>query len=279
MKRIGILTAGGDTPALNATIFGAVQRANQLRIEVVGIIKGYSGLLNPEVPHVHLNPLFQAIPELDADPGRDDPGGLARLRRRRRPRDDRAGRRPARPARGRGPDLRRRRRHAQRHAGDVRLPADRAGAEDDRQRPRPELRRRAERVSSASRADDPRGLRSTSSGRAATSSWRRWSTSPTPGYATSVFVSAQSIQRIRTTAESHRRVAIVEVMGRDCGMIALGTAFGQPDLILVPEVAGRPRGAGRAGDPGPRPPEARRAGRLRGAPATPTGTSSAASSR
>src|SRR6476660_2566958 len=66
MKRIGILTAGGDTPALNATIDGAVQRANQLRIEVFGIIKGFSGLLNPEVPDVHLNPLFQAIPDLDA---------------------------------------------------------------------------------------------------------------------------------------------------------------------------------------------------------------------
>ena len=65
MKRIGILTAGGDTPALNATIAGAVDRANQLRVEVFGVIKGFSGLLNPEVPHVHLNPLFHSIPELD----------------------------------------------------------------------------------------------------------------------------------------------------------------------------------------------------------------------
>lgn len=38
MKRIGILTAGGDTPALNAAIHGAVVRANQLRIEVYGLI-------------------------------------------------------------------------------------------------------------------------------------------------------------------------------------------------------------------------------------------------
>src|SRR5205085_62269 len=57
----------------------------------------------------------------------------------------------------------------------------------------------------------------------------------TPGFATAVFVSSASVQRIRTTAESHRRIAIIEVMGRDCGMIALGTAYGQPDLILVPE--------------------------------------------
>jgi len=62
MKRIAILTAGGDTPALNATIYGAVARANQLRVEVVGIIKGYNGLMNPRLPHVLLNPLFQPIP-------------------------------------------------------------------------------------------------------------------------------------------------------------------------------------------------------------------------
>src|SRR5260370_42029975 len=69
MKRIGILTAGGDTPALNATLYGAVVRANQRKIEVYGFIKGFSGLLNPRVPHVHLNPLFTTIPELDSTQG------------------------------------------------------------------------------------------------------------------------------------------------------------------------------------------------------------------
>src|SRR6266699_2001405 len=65
MKRIGILTAGGDTPAINATIYGAVARACQRKIEVFAFIKGFSGLFNPRVPHVHLNPLFTPIPELD----------------------------------------------------------------------------------------------------------------------------------------------------------------------------------------------------------------------
>ena len=69
MKRIGILTAGGDTPALNAAIHGAVVRANRLRIEIYGLIKGFNCLFNPRVPHVHLNPLFQEIPELDATKG------------------------------------------------------------------------------------------------------------------------------------------------------------------------------------------------------------------
>src|SRR5579862_4040231 len=69
MKRIGILTAGGDTPALNATIHGAVVRANQLKIEIYGLIKGFNCLFNSRVPHVHLNPLYQEIPELDPTKG------------------------------------------------------------------------------------------------------------------------------------------------------------------------------------------------------------------
>src|SRR5579862_7182245 len=69
MKRIGILTAGGDTPALNATIHGAVLRASQRRVELVGFIKGFSSLFNPRVPHVRLNPLFSPIPELDGAHG------------------------------------------------------------------------------------------------------------------------------------------------------------------------------------------------------------------
>src|ERR1044071_9477586 len=69
MKRIGILTAGGDTPALNAAIHGAVVRANQLKIEIYGFIKGFNSFFNPRAPHVHLNPLFQEIPELDPTKG------------------------------------------------------------------------------------------------------------------------------------------------------------------------------------------------------------------
>jgi 6-phosphofructokinase 1 len=57
----------------------------------------------------------------------------------------------------------------------------------------------------------------------------------TPGYATAVFVSTAGVQRIRTTAESHRRIAIVEVMGRHSGYLALGSSYGQPDILLVPE--------------------------------------------
>src|SRR2546430_10315719 len=69
MRRIGILTAGGDTPALNATIHGAVVRVNELKIEIYGFIKGFNSFFNSRLPHVHLNPLFQQIPELDPTKG------------------------------------------------------------------------------------------------------------------------------------------------------------------------------------------------------------------
>ena len=70
MKRIGILTAGGDTPALNATIHGAVTRANQLKVEVVGLIKGFNCLFNPRAYRMSiLNRLYQEIPELDPTKG------------------------------------------------------------------------------------------------------------------------------------------------------------------------------------------------------------------
>ena len=69
MKRIAILTAGGDTPALNATIHGAVCRANQLRVEVMGLLRGFDSLFNERLPHVCLNPLLSTIPELDPNIG------------------------------------------------------------------------------------------------------------------------------------------------------------------------------------------------------------------
>ena len=53
-KRIGILTAGGDCPGLNAVIRGVVKSANTHGYEVVGFLKGYEGLVDP-VSYVPLN--------------------------------------------------------------------------------------------------------------------------------------------------------------------------------------------------------------------------------
>ena len=57
----------------------------------------------------------------------------------------------------------------------------------------------------------------------------------TPGYATAVYEAAEGVRRVRTTAESHHRVAVIEVMGRHSGYLALGSSYGQPDIVLIPE--------------------------------------------
>ncbi|MBX7190443.1 MAG: 6-phosphofructokinase [Sandaracinaceae bacterium] len=63
------------------------------------------------------------------------------------------------------------------------------------------------------------------------------STDQTFGFDTAVGIAMEAIDRLRDTAESHDRVMLVEVMGRDAGWIALhaGTASGA-DAILVPEI-------------------------------------------
>lgn len=56
------------------------------------------------------------------------------------------------------------------------------------------------------------------------------------GFHTAVQVATDAIDRLRTTAESHNRVMIVEVMGRDVGWIAAYSGLaGGADAILVPE--------------------------------------------
>jgi 6-phosphofructokinase 1 len=54
-KRIGILTSGGDCPGLNAVIRGVVKTSGQLGYECVGFLKGYEGLYDP-VRYITLTP-------------------------------------------------------------------------------------------------------------------------------------------------------------------------------------------------------------------------------
>jgi len=237
MKRIGILTAGGDTPALNATIHGAVVRANHLKIEVFGLIKGFNCLFNQRVPHVHLNPLYQSIPELDPTKG----GTLI----------------------GSSRDYVDPEKKNELDAIESRL--KKLGIEgliciggDGTLNGLQPLAERLPTVLAPKTIDNDLGLNYPSE----PDEWVRVNDSSakrgfnykrslsnvvfdleqivnyaTPGYATAVFVSASGVERIRSTAESHRRIAIVEVMGRHSGYIALGSAYGRPDIILVPEHA------------------------------------------
>jgi ATP-dependent phosphofructokinase / diphosphate-dependent phosphofructokinase len=61
-------------------------------------------------------------------------------------------------------------------------------------------------------------------------------TDMTFGFDTAVQIASDAIDRLHTTAESHNRVMIVEVMGRHAGWIALYSGIaGGADVILIPE--------------------------------------------
>jgi 6-phosphofructokinase 1 len=49
MKRIGVLTSGGDSPGMNAAVRAVVRKAISLGMEVYGIQRGYEGLLDGEI--------------------------------------------------------------------------------------------------------------------------------------------------------------------------------------------------------------------------------------
>ena len=62
-------------------------------------------------------------------------------------------------------------------------------------------------------------------------------TDVTFGFQTAVQVATDSFDKLVTTAESHHRVMIMEVMGRDAGWIALHTAIaGGAEVCLIPEI-------------------------------------------
>lgn len=57
------------------------------------------------------------------------------------------------------------------------------------------------------------------------------------GFDTAVTIATEGIDRVHTTAQSHHRVMIVEVMGRTAGWIALHAGVaGGGDIILIPEI-------------------------------------------
>ena len=58
------------------------------------------------------------------------------------------------------------------------------------------------------------------------------------GFDTAVTIVGEALDRLHTTAESHRRIIVVEVMGRDAGWLAMaGGVGGGADMIIIPEDA------------------------------------------
>jgi 6-phosphofructokinase 1 len=64
-----------------------------------------------------------------------------------------------------------------------------------------------------------------------------WGTDLTFGFDSAVNIATEAIDRLHSTANSHKRIMIIEVMGHNAGWIALYSGIaGGGDVILIPEI-------------------------------------------
>ncbi len=61
IKKIGVLTSGGDAPGMNAAVRAVVRTALNKGVEVVGIVGGYTGLINGEIIDFNLRSVSEII--------------------------------------------------------------------------------------------------------------------------------------------------------------------------------------------------------------------------
>lgn len=207
MNRIGILTGGGDAPGLNAVIRAVVLTANQDHgCEVIGIKSGFDGLLLPD----GLVPLSLATVEDILPKGGTILGAANR------------GNPFARKVIGDGKEI------IQDVSGEVvarikELKFDAlivVGGDGTLGISRDLVEMGVPVVGVPKTIDNDVG-----------------GTESTFGFDTALNVAVDAIDRLHTTAESHHRVMVLEVMGRDAGFIALHAGLsGGADVILIPEI-------------------------------------------
>ena len=208
MKRLGILTGGGDAPGLNAVIRAAVKTAyNEYRCEVIGVEDGYDGLMIDGRARV----LSQA----------DIRGILPR------------GGTILGPANRGNPFARKTVKDGQEVIEDVSHlvveGVDHLGLDglivvggDGTLRIAHELFSKFNLpiVGVPKTIDNDLG-----------------GTDVTFGFDTALHVATEAFDRLHTTAESHHRVMVLELMGRDAGFIPLHAGVaGGADVILIPEI-------------------------------------------
>lgn len=201
-RRIGVLTSGGDAPGLNAVIRAVVKMANGLGYEVLGMEDGFEGLLGePRYRILTSNDVRGLLPRGGTILGTTNKG----------------------------------------HFGGKRNP-------DSTDDPYLEAAKNIERM----------GLRGliTIGGEGTQNIALEFSrigvsivgvpktidndlagTDRTFGFDTALLVATDAIDRLHTTAASHERVMVLEVMGRHVGWIALHSGIaGGADVILIPEI-------------------------------------------
>ena len=196
MKRIAVLTSGGDGPGLNAVIRAVTRQAIQREVEVFGVSWGYKGLLNKEIRELNSR----------------DVGGIM-------------GRGGTFLGTARCPEFKdiQVRRTAIRHLNQIGIEGlvviggngSQAGALALHKMGFPTF-------------GVPASIDNDLSG-----------TDISVGVDTTLNTILDAIDRIKDTASSHQRAFLIEVMGRNCGYLALTSGIaGGAEIILIPEREG-----------------------------------------
>jgi ATP-dependent phosphofructokinase / diphosphate-dependent phosphofructokinase len=212
IERISINTGGGDAPGLNAVIYSVVHAAASLGWKVLGIREGYDGLLFPE--RYPDGGLF----ELDCEKVKNIPhlgGTMLGTTNRGNPFQVLE---PAPDGTTKETDQSDRVLEAfRKHKIDAHV----AVGGDGSLTIALQLHRKGLRVVGVPKTiDNDLGA-----------------TMATFGFSTAVSFATECLDRLHMTAQAHRRILVVEVMGRYAGWIAAHTGIaGQADAILIPEI-------------------------------------------
>jgi ATP-dependent phosphofructokinase / diphosphate-dependent phosphofructokinase len=207
IRRIGVLTSGGDAPALNAVIRAVVKTAyNGYGWTVIGIESGFEGLVGkPRVRPLDLGAVSGLLPRGGTILGSTNKGHFTPV-----PTND-------------GEDYRDPGPYKELAANVRRLGIDALviiGGEGS-QGIACELSQYGVRAMGVPKTIDN----------------DLYGCDQTFGFDTALTVATEAIDRLHTTAASHDRVMVLEVMGRDTGWIALHSGIGGgADIILIPEI-------------------------------------------
>lgn len=203
--RLGLLTGGGDCPGLNAVIRGVVTRAESLGHEVIGFLRGWAGLLPPNYTKGDVGVMTGETVQLthrDVEEIHDQGGTIlysSRTNLKMVPDGYRLAKRMLRQ-----------------HGINVLL----AAGGDDTLSVAQELHQQGVRVIGI-----PKTIDNDLPG-----------TDQTFGFDTAANIAMNAIDRLHSTAKSHERCLVVEIMGRHAGWIALSAGVaGGAHVVLIPE--------------------------------------------
>lgn len=199
--KIGILTSGGDCPGINATIRGVCKTAiNHYGFEVLGIHSGFQGLLNKD---------FEILTDKSMS-GLLYAGGTVLGTSREKPfrkKDLRAG--------SKKPEI------IKRNIEELGIECLVCIGGNGTQKTANKIAEMGINVVSIPKTIDN----------------DIWGTDISFGFDSAVTIASDAIDRLHSTASSHKRVMVVEVMGHKAGWIALYSGMaGGSDVILVPEI-------------------------------------------